>query len=184
MVDLVHVTIGGGGSLFGSAAILTRTRVGRVPIPPVMRGVRLLVLSVVLFRLVKQFSQRCDIHGWRRLLLPFAAGKARRDFLHQPTVPVRILERREGEVGTTFRVGPRDARVLCRVVEGPPSVMENLADADAAADQILAGSGHIVHSQDQLRRAGAGRRDSLAEMIDASESGGVNCKTRNFSSAA
>src|ERR1700674_3224634 len=163
MENVLHVAIGGGGALLGSAAALTRAQVDRIPVPPMMCGVRLLVVSVVLLRLVEEFGKGCDVHGRRTRLLPFATGKPRRDFLEQPTVPVRILARGERKVGTAFRVVPGDARVLRGVVERPAGVMEDLADADAAADQIVAGSVDVIHGEDQLRRTRPGRRDSLAE---------------------
>jgi hypothetical protein len=49
MMDLLHVMVGGGG-LRRTAAVLTRTHVWRVPVPPVMFGVRLFVVVVVLRR--------------------------------------------------------------------------------------------------------------------------------------
>ena len=39
MKDLLHVTVGGGG-LLRTAAVLTRAQVRRVPVPPVVLGVR------------------------------------------------------------------------------------------------------------------------------------------------
>ena len=91
-MDLVHVASGGGGGLRGTAAVLTRTHVGRVPIPPVMFGVRLLVVTVMLLRLVEEFGKRCDVHGSCWLLLPFAAGKTRRNFLEEPAVSIWIFK--------------------------------------------------------------------------------------------
>ena len=42
--------------------------------------------------------------------------------------------------------------------------MEDLAHVDAAGDQVVAGGVDVVHGEDQaVRRAGLGRRDSLAE---------------------
>src|SRR5213079_3099213 len=87
--------IGGGGGLRRPAAVLTRVQVGRVPVPPVMFGVRLLVVVVVLRRFAKELCKGRDIHGSCSLLLPFAAGKARRDLLEQPAVPVWILKGRQ-----------------------------------------------------------------------------------------
>ena len=89
-MDFVHVVIGGDRGLRGTAAALTRAQVGRVPIPPVMFGVRLLVVTVMLLRLVEEFGKSCDVHGSRWFLLPFAAGKTRRNFLEQPAVSIRI----------------------------------------------------------------------------------------------
>src|SRR6478609_3949306 len=50
----LHVAVGGGRRFLRTAPILTRAQVGRVPIPPIMRAVRLLVLAVVLLRFVKK----------------------------------------------------------------------------------------------------------------------------------
>ena len=63
MKDFLHVAVGGGSCLLGTAAVLTRAQIGRVPIPPVMLGVRLLVVSVVLLRLVEELGKGCDVHG-------------------------------------------------------------------------------------------------------------------------
>ena len=63
-----------------------------------------------------------------------------------------------------MRVAPADARVLHGVVEGAAGVVEDLAHVDAAGDQVVAGGVDVVHGEDQAaRRAGLGRRDSLAE---------------------
>jgi len=40
MKDFVHVSIGRGGGLLRTAAVLTCAQVRRVPVPPVMFGVR------------------------------------------------------------------------------------------------------------------------------------------------
>src|SRR5215475_2410587 len=88
--DLLHVAVGGGGGLLRTAAALTRAQVGRVPVPPVVRGVRLLVAVVVPRRLVEEPCKGRDVRGPPRL--PRAAGKPRLDLLEQPAVPVRVLE--------------------------------------------------------------------------------------------
>ncbi len=95
--------------------------------------------------------------------LPLAAREPLLDLLELPAVPVRILKRGKREVGTTFRVAPGDARVLHGVVEGAAGVVEDLADVDAAGDQVVAGGADVLHGEDQVRRASLGRRDSLAE---------------------
>jgi len=46
-MDFIHVAVGCGGCLRRIVAVLTHTQVGRVPIPPVMFGVRLLVVVMV-----------------------------------------------------------------------------------------------------------------------------------------
>ena len=162
--DLLHIAVGGGGGLLRIAAVLTRAQIGRVPVPPVMLGVRLLEVAVVLRRLAEEPCQGCNVHGLWSRQVPLAAGKPRLDLLEQPAVPVRILERGKRVVGTTFRVAPADAWVLHGVVEGAAGVVENLAHVDAAGDQVVAGGVDVVHGQDQaVHRARLGGRDSLAE---------------------
>jgi hypothetical protein len=53
MKDLLHVAIGGGRRLIRTFPALTRAQVGRIPVPPVVLSVRLLVLAVVLLRLAQ-----------------------------------------------------------------------------------------------------------------------------------
>src|SRR5580658_5794142 len=93
MKGLLHVAVGRGGCLPRTAAVLTLAQVGRVPVPPVVLGMCLLVVVVVLRRLAEKLGQGCDVHGWCARQLPFAAGSTRRDLLEQPAVPVRILKR-------------------------------------------------------------------------------------------
>src|SRR4029077_9896147 len=90
---LLHVAVGGGCCFVRTLAIETRAQVRRVPLPPIVFAMRLLVVAVMLLRFVKEFGKRGDVDltRWRRL--PFAAGKTRFDFLEQVTVPVRIFER-------------------------------------------------------------------------------------------
>ena len=54
-LSLLHVAVGGGCRFLRTTPVLTRAQIGRVPIPPIMRAVRLLVVAVVLLRLVKEF---------------------------------------------------------------------------------------------------------------------------------
>src|SRR5689334_3320934 len=61
MKDLLHVTVGGGGRFLRTAAVLTCAQVGRVPVRPVVLGVRLLVVVVVPGRLAEEFCQGCDV---------------------------------------------------------------------------------------------------------------------------
>src|SRR5580700_11828736 len=126
MKGLVHVAVGGGCCLPRAAAVLTRAQVGRVPVPPVVRGVRLLVVAVVLRRLAEKLGQGCDVHGWCARQLPFAAGCPRRDLLEQPAVPVRVLKRGKRVVGTTLRVAPAHACVLPGL-EDAAGVVKDLA---------------------------------------------------------
>src|SRR5215467_7522589 len=109
MKDLLHVTVGGGGGLLRTAAVLTRAQVRRIPVPPVVLGVRLLIVAVALLRLAEEPCKGCDVQSSGPRQLPFAAGKPRLDLLEQPAVPVRILERGKRVVGTTLRVAPADA---------------------------------------------------------------------------
>ena len=92
-MDLRHVAIGGGYGFLWTAAVLTRAQVGRIPVPPVMLGVRLLVLAVVLLRLMQEFCKSANVCGRCLRRLPLAARKPGCDLLEQPTVPVWILER-------------------------------------------------------------------------------------------
>src|SRR5947208_17121086 len=97
-----HVALGGRGGLLWRAPALASVHVRRVPIPPVMLGMRPLVLAVMLLRLVEEIGHGCDVHGWCSRQLPFAAGKSRRDLLEQLSVPVWILKRGKRVVGTSF----------------------------------------------------------------------------------
>ena len=54
-MHFIHVTVGCGDCLLRTAAILTRVKIRCVPVPPLMLGVRLLVVIVVLGRFVKEF---------------------------------------------------------------------------------------------------------------------------------
>src|SRR5438034_11731773 len=146
--DLLHVAVGGGDCLRRTAAALTRTQIWRVPVPPVMFGVRLLVFAVPLLRLVEEFCKHSDIDRAGSCGFPFASGKSCRDFLEKPAVPVWILKRGKREVGTTFRVAPSDARVLDSVVKGAAGVVEDLAHVDAAPDQVVAGGIEVIYSED------------------------------------
>lgn len=53
MKDLLHVALGGGCCLLRTVAALTGAQVRRVPVPPVVFRVRLLVVVVVFRRLVE-----------------------------------------------------------------------------------------------------------------------------------
>jgi hypothetical protein len=63
MKYLLHVTVGGGICLLQTAALLTRARIGCVPVPPVVLGGRLLVVVVVLRRLAEELRKSCDVNG-------------------------------------------------------------------------------------------------------------------------
>ena len=81
MKHFIHVTISGGGGCLRTVAVLTRAQVWRVPIPPVMFGVRFLVVVVVLRRFAEKFCKGRDVNGSFWFVLPVTAGKPRRDFL-------------------------------------------------------------------------------------------------------
>jgi len=51
-MNLVHITVGGGDCVRLTVAILTRSQVGRVPVLPVVFGVRGLVFAMLLFSLM------------------------------------------------------------------------------------------------------------------------------------
>jgi hypothetical protein len=57
MNDLLHVAIGAGGCLLCVATVLTSVQVSRVPVPPVMFGVRFLVLTVVFLRIAQELCK-------------------------------------------------------------------------------------------------------------------------------
>jgi hypothetical protein len=61
-MDLLHAMVGGGG-LRRTAAVLTRTHIWRVPVPPVMFGVRLFVMVVVLRGFAEELCKGRDVHG-------------------------------------------------------------------------------------------------------------------------
>ena len=49
---------------------------------------------------------------------------------------------------TTFRVTPRDARVLHSVIKWAAGVVEHLAHVDAAAYQVIADGVEVIHGED------------------------------------
>src|SRR5213080_4837822 len=100
-------------------------------------GVRLFVVVVVLRRFAEELCKGRDVNGSCLLLVPFAARKALLDLLQQSAVPVWIFKRSKREVGTTFRIAPNDPRVLHGVVERATSVVEDLADVDAAIRKVV-----------------------------------------------
>ena len=68
--ELLNIESCGGGGFLRTAAVLTSIQVGRVPVPPVMLGVRLLVAAVVLLRLMQ-----ASLCPW--LVLAFAPIRGR-----------------------------------------------------------------------------------------------------------
>src|SRR6185503_13642888 len=143
--ELLHVAVGSGGCLLRIAAVLTRVEVRRVPVPPVVLGVRLLKMIVALCRLMKKICNSCDV-----VAFPLAARKSRSDLLEQPAVTVRILERRKREVRTTFGISPGGAWVLHGVVEWTSDEMEDLAHFDAARHQVVSRDVNVVYGKDQI----------------------------------
>ena len=77
-MDFIHVAVRGGGGFVGTAAILTRVQIRRVPVPPMMFRVRLFVVVVVFGRFAEELAG--DIH-WLRRLFPLATRRARCDLL-------------------------------------------------------------------------------------------------------
>src|SRR3954454_14043699 len=63
---LLHVQVGGGGGRFGRVPLLTRGKVGRVPVPPVVRRRRRLEGAVVLGRLLQELGEAGDVHTDQR----------------------------------------------------------------------------------------------------------------------
>src|SRR5262249_14323199 len=103
MKDLLHIAIGSGGGLLRTAAVLTCATIRRVPVPPVVLGVCLLVVVVVLRCLAEEVRQGVNVQS-PCSRLPFAAGQPGPDLLEQPAIFVRILERGKRVVGTTLGV--------------------------------------------------------------------------------
>ena len=62
-MDLVHVAVGSDGCFRRIVAVLTCAQVRRVPIPPMMFGVRLFISIVMLRRFPKKFCQCRDVHN-------------------------------------------------------------------------------------------------------------------------
>src|SRR5688572_5996131 len=75
MTGLIHVAVGGSGGVLRIAAVLTCAQIGRIPVPPVVFGVRLLVVVVGKPRLVEELCNDCDVRGLCTGRLPIAAGK-------------------------------------------------------------------------------------------------------------
>src|SRR5205807_4761265 len=161
MKDLVHVAIGGGGGVLRRASVLTRAQIGRVPIPPMMLGVRLLVLAMVLLGVVEEVGKGGNIPAISSF--PLAARQPLPDLLELPAIPIRILKRDKREIRAALRFAPRDARIFLGIVERAAGIVEDLADVHATSLQVVAGGGDILHGEDQLRRPRSPRHNSLAE---------------------
>src|SRR5262249_17860321 len=86
------------------------------------------------------------------------------DFLDQPTIPIGVLDMSKRKKGTTFRIAPRDTRVLLRIIERAAGEVEHFAHFNAAGDQILACDVDVVYRESQAHhRARFWRGDSLAK---------------------
>src|SRR5882724_5598312 len=111
-----------------------------------MFGVGLLVMVVALRRFAEEFCKRCDVHCLCSLRLPFATGKPRLNFLEQPTVAIRILERCERKVRAPFRIASAYARIFAGVVEWAAGVVEDLTHGNTTGDQVFAGRVDVLNS--------------------------------------
>ena len=97
-----------------------------------------------------------------------AARESLRDLLQDPYIAVGVRERCSAEVGAALRIEAGNA-ALARF-EVP-----DLADFDAAADQVLAGGLDVVDDEEQARpRTGVIVVAPCPNWIDACEPGGVN----------
>jgi hypothetical protein len=98
-----------------------------------------------------------------------ATGQPRGDLLEQPAVAVRITERGERAVAATLGIrtaDPEPPKQVGLVGAGvhAAGVVENLADLDAASEQLVAGGGDVGDDQVQaLGGAGCCGGDILAE---------------------
>ena len=116
-----------------------------------------------------------------------ATGQPRRDLLEQPAVAVRIIERGERAVAAKLRIrtaDPEPPKQVGLVLTGvnPAGVVENLADLDAAGEQLVAGGSDVGDDQVQsLGEPGAEAVTFLPKMTEHPEPGGVNWITRKSS---
>src|SRR2546430_3217654 len=103
-------------------------------------------------------------------VLPFPAGKPSFDLLEQPPVSIWIAERGEAQVGASFRVRARNRFGRARAV---PPLVEDLADLDAAAHEVLAGHLDVRDGELQtLNGAGLGGGEPGPERNRALRMGG------------
>src|SRR5690348_124776 len=89
------------GCLFGCLPVLPRDDVSRVPARPVVLRRGWFVLAVMLFRLTQQFCQSCDVQ-----IAKSSSRQPGGNFLKQPTVAVRVVERSKGKVAPMTGIGP------------------------------------------------------------------------------
>src|SRR6516162_4306060 len=147
-----HVATRGLRCLVWRAPTLASVHVGGIPVPPVVRGVGLLVRIMMLGCFLEQAGPGSDVPGQ---VLPLPARKPRPDLLEQPFVAIWIAERGIRLVGATLRVRTRNT---------PPGEVEYLADLGAAADEVRTRRVDVVDSQDQApNRARLIRGDALPE---------------------
>ena len=150
--DVLHVAPRGLRCLVRRAPLLARVHVSGVPVPPVVRGMALLVRVVMLGSLVEQGGPGSDV---RRQVRPLPARQPRLDLLEQPLVAIGIAERGVRLIGAAFRVRARNTA---------PGQVEHLADRDAAADEVRARRVDVVYGQYQAPEgAGLARGDALPE---------------------
>src|SRR5215472_11625898 len=120
-MDFIHVAVRGGSCLVRTATVLTRVQIRRVPIPPVMFAVCLLILPVMFFGFTEELCQLGNIDGFR-IYFPLASSGARCHLLQEPAVPVWILKGRKYEVAAPLRIAPADPWVVHGIVEGEAGV--------------------------------------------------------------
>ena len=153
-LDLRHVAVGGRRGLVRGASALAGVQVRRVPVPPVVRRGDRLERAVAFGRFVQEPCERGDVH--HSSPRPGAA----RDLLQQPAVAVGIAERCEGAVRAAVGVGAGLASLGSEAAPVP-----DLADVDAASDQLVPGGVHVIDDQVQaVHRAGRQRGRALPEL--------------------
>ena len=108
--------------------------------------------AVALGRLEQQLGQSA------RVVHLDAARESLGDLLQDPRVAVGVRERGAAEVRAALRVEARDAALAGLDVP-------DLADLDAAGDQVVTGGDDVVDDEEQaLQRAGRHRRRALPEL--------------------
>src|SRR5262245_4613274 len=120
--DFLHVATRGLRCLVRRPPPFARVHVGAIPVPPVGRGVGLLVRIMMLGCFLEQAGPGSDVS---RQVLPLPSRKSRLDLLEQPPVAIRIAERGIRLVGATLRVRARNTS---------PGEVEYLADLDAGSE--------------------------------------------------
>ena len=75
------------------------------------------------------------------------AGQSRRDLLEHPAIAVGVTERRIGGIALALGVGSCGKDARSRVVEDAASIVEGIADRDAAAIELAARGFDIGNDQ-------------------------------------